>query len=253
VQGQEAIAHLAGRAHVIRETGADSTDVFRRVNVAGTLMLARLAAAAGTRRFVYVSSIKVNGDEGMYTEADPPSPCGPYGASKLEAEIGLRELAARTGLEVVIVRPPLVYGPGVKANFRALSQAVAMGIPLPLGSAHNRRSLIALDNLVDFLVAVLTHPAAAGETFLVSDGNDLSTAELIRGLAHALRRSPRLVSVPPPLLLAVAAVLRRRDVTQRLLGSLQVDMSKARRLLGWTPPISVEEGLRRAVTPRTTR
>ena len=251
VAGADAIVHLAARAHVMRDTASDPLREFRRVNVAGTLALARQAADAGARRFVYVSSVKVNGEQGLYTEADVPVPRDPYGASKLEAEAGLRELAAGTGLEIVIVRPPLVYGPGVKANFDALIGAIARGIPLPFGAVRNRRSLVALDNLVDFIVMALDHPAAAGETFLVSDGHDLSTPDLIRGLARAMRRPARLIPVPPFLLMAAATVGGRRDFAQRLLGSLQVDISKARRVLGWSPPISVEEGLRRAVASRS--
>lgn len=250
VAGVDAIVHLAARVHVMRDTAESPLDEFRRVNVAGTINLARQAADAGTRRFVFVSSIKVNGEQGVCTEADTPAPQDPYGTSKLEAEAGLRELAARTGLEVVIVRPPLVYGPGVKANFAALIGAIARGIPLPFGSVRNRRSFVAADNLVDFIVIALTHPAAAGETFLVSDGHDLSTPDLIRGLAHAMRRPARLIPVPPGLLMATATVVGRRDVAQRLLGSLQLDISKARRVLGWTPPLPVEEGLRRAVAAR---
>lgn len=250
VAGADAIVHLAARVHVMRDTALSPLDEFRRVNVAGTLNLARQAVEGGIRRFVYVSSIKVNGEQGVCTEADTPAPQDPYATSKGEAEAGLRDLALRSGLEVVIVRPPLVYGPGVKANFEALMGAIARGIPLPFGAVHNRRSLVALDNLVDFIVTALVHPAAPAETFLVSDGHDLSTPELVRGLARAMRRPARLIAVPPSLLLAGAALLGRRDVALRLLESLQVDMSKARCVLGWTPPISVEEGLRRAVAPR---
>lgn len=246
----EAIVHLAARVHVMLDRAVDPLREFRRVNVAGTLALAEQARRAGVRRFVYLSTLKVNGEQGLCTETDTPAPVDPYGLSKLEAEIGLRELGARTGMEIVIVRPPLVYGPGVKANFDTLIAAVARGLPLPFGAVRNRRSLIALDNLVDFITTVLVHPAAAGETFLVSDGEDLSTADLIRGLARALRRPPRLIPVPLWLLTATAFLTGRRAVAQRLLGSLYVDISKARRQLGWTPPISVKEGLRRAVAAR---
>jgi nucleoside-diphosphate-sugar epimerase len=242
-----AVVHLAARVHVMHEAAADPLGAFRRVNVDGTLNMVRQAAAAGVRRLVYVSSVKVNGETGSYTELDAPAPEDPYAISKLEAEVGLRRISAETGLEVVIVRPPLVYGPGVRANFAALVRAVERGTPLPLGAVHNRRSLIAVDNLVDFIVTCLDHPAAANETFLVSDGQDLSTSELIRGLATAMGRPARLIPVPTPLLMAAATLVGKRAIARRLLGSLQVDIAKARQQLSWVPPVSVHEGLRRAV------
>jgi len=245
--GMHAVVHLAARVHVMNETAVDPLGEFRRANVDGTLQLARQAAACGVRRFVFVSSIKVNGEKGRFTEEDAPAPDDPYGVSKLEAERGLRQLSSDTGMEVVIIRLPLVYGPNVKANFRRLVQAVRRGIPLPLGGVRNRRSLIALDNLVDFVVVCLTHPAAADETFLVSDGEDLSTPDLVRRLARAMGRPARLFPVPASVLLAAAAMLGRRHVARRLVDSLQLDIAKARQLLGWTPPISVDEGLRRVV------
>jgi nucleoside-diphosphate-sugar epimerase len=224
---------------------------FRRVNVDSTLNLARQAAAVGVRRFVFVSSVKVNGEATLpgqaFTERDAPAPQDPYGQSKDEAEIGLRELAADTGMEVVIIRPTLVYGLGVKANFAALMRAVQRGWPLPLGAVHNQRSLVALDNLVDLIVTCLDHPAAANQTFLVSDGQDLSTTELVRGMAQAAGVPARLLPVPVWALQAGASLLGKGDAVQRLCGNLQVDISKARSLLGWVPPVSVEEGLRRAM------
>ena len=240
-----AVVHLAARVHIMRETDANPIDAFRRTNVVGTLELARQAADSGVKRFVYLSSIKVNGESGTYTESDSPRPEDAYGISKLEAEEGLRELAARTGMAVVIVRPPLVYGPGVRANFRALTKAIGSGIPLPLGAIHNRRSLIGLDNLVDFILRCVEHPDAANETFMVSDGEDLSTTTLVRRLAHAMGRSARLIPVPVPLLMAAATLLGRRDVARRLVGTLCVDITKARQRLGWVPPISMDEELRR--------
>jgi UDP-N-acetyl-alpha-D-quinovosamine dehydrogenase len=245
--GADVAIHLAARVHVMREAAADPLSEFRRVNVASTLNLARQAAMAGVSRFVFLSTVKVNGETGAYTEADPPAPEDAYAISKHEAEVGLHQVAAETGMEVVIIRSPMVYGPGVKANFQTLIGAVARGIPLPLGAVHNRRSLLALDNLVDFILACVEHRAAANQTFLVSDGEDLSTTDLIRRLARVLGRPPRMVPVPVSVLRAVASLLGRRDVARRLLGSLQVDTSKARRVLGWVPPISVDEGLRRAV------
>lgn len=251
LKGVDVVIHLAARVHVMDDTAADPLAEFRRVNVQGTLNLARQAAAEGVRRFVFISSIKVNGEAtklGVSFSADDiPAPMDPYGVSKMEAEQGLREVATQTGMEVVIIRPPLVYGPGVKANFAALMRAVQRGWPLPLGAVHNRRSLVALDNLVDFIVTCLAHPQAANQTFLVSDGRDLSTTELVRGLAHATGVPARLVPVPVWALQAAGALLGRGDAVQRLCGNLQVDIAKARSLLGWVPPVSVDEGLRRAV------
>lgn len=255
LQGITTIIHLAARVHVMQDTNADPIAAFREVNVDGTLNLARQAAAAGVKRFVFVSSAKVNGESTQpdrpFTEADIPNPQDAYSLSKYEAEQGLRQISADTGMEVVIIRPPLVYGPGVKANFATLMQAVQQGRPLALGSVNNRRSLVALDNLVDFIILCMTHPEAANQTFLVSDGNDLSTTELVRGLARAAGVSPRLLPVPVWALQAGAMLLGKEDEVQRLCGSLQVDISKARNLLGWRPPVVVEEGLRRAVAGMT--
>lgn len=245
--GVNAIVHLAGRVHVMRERATDPLQEFRRVNVAGTLNLAQQSAAAGVARFVYMSSVKVHGESGSYRETDPPAPEDPYGISKHEAEMGLRQIATAGGMEVVIIRAPLVYGPGVRANMHALMRAVARGVPLPLGAIRNRRSLVALDNLVDFVLTCLEHPAAANETLLVSDGEDLSTTDLIRRLARAMNRPARLIPVPAPLLLAAAALIGRADMARRLLGTLQVDTSKAKRQLAWSPPVSVDEALRRMV------
>jgi len=248
--GCEVVVHLAARVHVMADTAANPLEEFRRVNVQGTLNLARQAASAGVRRFVFVSSIKVNGEATQpgrpFTADDAPTPLDAYGVSKMEAEQGLRELAAQTGMEVVIIRPPLVYGPGVKANFVAMMRWLKRGVPLPLGAIHNQRSLVALDNLVDLLVTCLTHSAAANQTFLVSDGEDVSTTGLLRRMGQALGRPARLVPVPASWLKLAAAMVGKRDVAQRLCGSLQVDISKTRELLGWVPPVSLDEGLRRA-------
>ncbi len=247
----EQVVHAAARVHVMADKSSDPLTEFRRVNVDATLNLARQAAAAGVRRFMFVSSIKVNGEETLpgqsFTEADAPAPQDPYGQSKHEAELGLRQLAADTGMEVVIIRPPLVYGPGVKANFAALMRVVRRGWPLPLGAVHNQRSLVALDNLVDLIVTCLHHPAAANQTFLVSDGHDLSTAELVRGMSRAAGVPARLWPVPALALQAVASALGKGAAVQRLCGNLQADITKARTLLGWVPPLSVDEGLRRAM------
>ncbi len=249
--GAHTLVHAAARAHVLNERAADPLAEFRRVNVDGTLNLARQAAAAGVKRFVFISSVKVHGESTppgrAFTEDDAPNPQDAYGQSKHEAEQGLRQLSADTGMEVVIIRPPLVYGPGVKANFAALMRAVQRSWPLPLGAGHNQRSLVALDNLVDFIVTCITHPKAANQTFLVSDGQDLSTTELVLGLAKAAGVPARLLPVPVWALQTGASLLGKGDAVQRLCGNLQVDISKARNLLGWVPPVSVDEGLRRAM------
>lgn len=251
LQEVRAVIHCAARVHVMRDNSPDPLFEFRRVNVEGTANLARQAAAAGVRRFVFLSSIKVNGeftDAGRpFTASDAPLPQDPYGVSKYEAEQALHQIAADTGMEVVIIRPPLVYGPGVKANFESMMRWLARGVPLPLAFVtENRRSLVALDNLVDFIVTCMNHPAAANQTFLVSDGEDLSTADLLKRMGAALGQPARLIGMPLPLLKLGALTMNKLDVYQRLCGSLQLDISKARHLLGWTPPVSVDEGLRRA-------
>ncbi len=249
--GVDTVVHLAARVHVISDSLLNPIAEFRRINVQNTLVLARQAAALGVKRFIFVSSVKVNGEStpvGVPFLADGLNfPVDPYGISKMEAEQGLREIASQTGLEVVIIRPPLVYGPGVKANFAALMRAVQRGWPLPFGSVHNQRSLVALDNLVDFIVVCMTHPQAANQTFLVSDGQDLSTNELVRGLAHASGVPARLLPVPVWAMRVAGVFFGKSGAIQRVTGNLQVDISKANRLMGWVPPVSVEEGLRRAV------
>lgn len=250
--GIDVVVHLAARVHVMHDTAADPLTAFRAVNVEGTVKLARQAAAARVKRFVFISSVKVNGEDTQpgraFTEADEPNPQDAYGQSKHEAEQGLRQLAAQTGMEVVIIRPPLVYGPGVKANFAALMRAVQKGWPLPLGAIHNQRSLVALDNLVDFIITCITHPKAANQTFLISDRQDLSTTELVRGMAKAAGVVPaRLLPVPVWALEWVGRLVGKGDAIQRLCGNLQIDSNKARNLLGWTPKISVQEGLWRAM------
>lgn len=245
----QTVVHCAARVHVMHDAAADPLSAFRAVNVEGTLNLARQAAEAGVMRLVFISSVKVNGESTEpgrpFTEADAPKPQDAYGLSKHEAEQGLRQIASDTGMAVVIIRPPLVYGPGVKANFAALMRAVQKGWPLPLGAVHNQRSLVALDNLVDFIVTCIAHPQAANQTFLVSDGHDLSTTELVRGMAQAAGVPARLLPVPVLALRAGAVLLGKSDAVQRLCGNLQVDISKARNLLGWVPPLAVQEGLRR--------
>jgi nucleoside-diphosphate-sugar epimerase len=247
--GVSVVVHAAARVHVMSDTESDPLQAFREVNVEGALNFARQAAAAGVKRFIFISSIKVNGEQTRlgqpFFSHDGPLPEDFYGISKHEAEQGLRELAAETGMEVVIIRPPLVYGPGVKGNFASMIKLVGKGLPLPLGAVHNKRSLVALDNLVDLIIVCIDHLAAANQVFLAGDGQDLSTTELLQGVAKAMGKPSRLVPVPAELLMFGATVLGKKAMAQRLLGSLQVDISKARNLLGWQPPLSVEEGLKR--------
>jgi nucleoside-diphosphate-sugar epimerase len=247
LRGVTHVVHLAARVHVMRDVASDPLTECRAMNVGATMHLARAAAAAGVRRFVFLSSIKAQGERGTYREDTPPHPMDPYGVSKLEAERALRELAAATGMEVAIVRSPLVYGPGVGANFAALLRAVDRGLPLPFALVRNQRSLVARGNLADFMAKLLRHGSAANETFGVSDGEDLSMPELIRRIARALDRPARLLPVPVALLRGGATLLGRGDVAQRLLDSLRIDITKARTVLGWRPPLTVDAALRETV------
>lgn len=244
---QQVVIHAAARAHIMKDEAADPWSEFYRANVGGTLNLARQAAAAGVQRFIFISSIGVNGDINTqpFTDDDIPNPAGLYAQSKWEAEQGLREIQRETSMELVTIRPPLVYGPDAPGNFGSLMKLVAQGVPLPLGAIHNRRSLVAVDNLVDLIITCIDHPAAANQVFLAGDGEYLSTSELLRGIARAIGRPSRLIPVPASLLMLAATLFGKEAVAQRLLGSLRVDISKARHLLGWEPPITVEEGLRR--------
>jgi UDP-glucose 4-epimerase len=250
LRGVEKVVHCAARVHVMRDKTRNPLDAYRQVNVDGTLCFARQAAEAGVSRFVFVSSIKVNGESTEsghpFTADDCPAPLDPYGVSKLEAEQGLREISLRTGMEVVIVRPPLVYGPGVKANFASMLRWLARGVPLPLGAISNVRSMVSLDNLVDLLVTCLKHPAAAGEIFLVSDAEDVSTTELLRRTAIVMGKDAWLVPFPAKLLELGAAFVGKRDVALRLCSSLQVNIDKTCRTLGWQPPLTLDQGLKKA-------
>jgi nucleoside-diphosphate-sugar epimerase len=243
------IIHLAARVHIMNERALNPLEEFRKVNVAGTERLANEAVKAGVKRLVFVSSIKVSGDESPfpYTPESPVKPTDPYGISKWEAETKLRRIEAKTGLEVVVVRPTLVYGPGVKANFLNLIKCVEKGIPFPFASVKNLRSLIYVGNLVHVLALCSVHSVAAGKTYLVSDGEDVSTPELYRRLAMALQVPVRLFSIPRMLLRAMGAITGKSSSVRRLMGSLTVDSSKIRRELGWTPPFSMEEGIRATV------
>lgn len=245
LQGIETVIHLAARVHQMSDASAHPLAEFQKVNTDGTRRLAVEAAQAGVRRLVFVSSVKVNGEESplRYTEDSPPLPRDPYGVSKWQAEQALRLVEAQRGLEVVVVRPTLVYGPGVRANFLALMKALRAGLPLPLASIDNRRSLIYLGNLVHALAVCASHPRAAGKTFLVSDGEDVSTPELLRATASALGARARLFPFPPPLMQLAGRLAGKGAQVGRLTGSLAVDSSKIRKELGWQPPYTLEAGL----------
>lgn len=245
----DCVVHCAARAHVMNEIEVDALAAYRAVNVDGTRCLAEQAAEAGVRRLVYLSSIKVNGEQTVPGDSFVSSgnllPEGPYGISKWEAEQGLREVAAQTGLEVVIIRPPLVYGPRVKGNFLSILNWLNRGVPLPLGAIYNKRSLVGVDNLVDLIVTCIKHPAAANQTFLVSDGEDVSSTELLYRLCAALGKPAHLLPVPASLLQFAASLAGKQDIAQRLLGNLQVDISMTKETLDWEPQHSVDEGFQK--------
>lgn len=246
-EGVEAVIHLAARVHVMRDTHADPLAEFLKVNLEGTANLARQAARAGVRRFVFVSSIKVNGeqtaDEQVFTASGEPHPQDSYAVSKWRAEQALREIGGETGMEIVIVRPPLIYGPGVKGNLLQLLQAVEKGIPLPFARVHNVRSMLYVGNLVDILLLCATHPAAAGRTYLLRDGEDVAVPELIALLAQGLQKKPRLFAFPLWLLRLSMTAAGLRGAYERLTGSLRIDDAPIRRELGWTPRFSPRQGL----------
>lgn len=243
--GCDAVVHLAARVHVMNDSTENPSALYRATNTEATLNLARQASQAGVKRFVFISTIKVNGEgrDAAYRETDVPAPEDAYAISKWEAEQGLQRIAQETGLEVVILRPPLVYGPEVKANFLRLMKAIQRGWPLPLGAIRNRRSLLYLGNFVDAIRLCVEHPAAAGQTFLLDDGQAVSTPELIRAVARAMGRPARLLAVPVGMLAFMGALLGKRAAVARLTGSLHVDSSAIRSRLGWTPPYSMEAGL----------
>lgn len=249
--GVDVVIHAAARVHVMRDDAADPLSAFRAVNSEATAQLAQQAAEAGVRRFIFLSSIKVNGEATLpgkpFTAEDAPAPQDAYGQSKHEAEQALRSIAQHTGMDIVILRPPLVYGPGVKGNMALLRKLVATGLPLPLGAIVNRRSLVALENLIDVLRHCLTHPAAANQVFLVSDGEDVSTPELLRRMAAAMGSRARLLPFPTPLLQLVGTLTGKREMVQRLCGSLELDITKTRQLLDWSPPVAMREALKNLV------
>ncbi len=247
----DTVVHLAGMVQAVNSPSRSLLAELRRVNVHGTLNLARQAAEAGVRRFIFVSSIKVNGEFTLpgkpFTIDDEPAPQDAYAISKSEAETGLRQLAENSKLEVVIIRPPLVYGPGVKGNFLSLIRLVKAGVPLPLGAIDNRRTMVALDNLVDLIITCISHPAAANQTFLVGDDEDISTPDLLCRLAEAMGKKARLISLPEWSLKLGASLFRKQNLLHRLCSNLQLDTSKTRSLLAWQPRISVDEGIRKTV------
>lgn len=248
LQGCDVVIHLAARVHMMQDRGGDLLNEYRLINVDATLNLARQALSKGVKRFVFVSSIKVNGEQTSvlrFSAHDRAAPSDPYGISKHEAELALTALASSSGMELVIVRPPLVYGPGVRANFLRLEQLVRWNLPLPFGRIDNRRSMVSVGNLVNFLLLCACHPGAAGNTFLISDDHDLSIVELITLMARAMGRKPRLFPVPERLLRVGAKALGKSSAIDRLLGSLQVDITPAKSRLGWTPVESVEDAITR--------
>jgi nucleoside-diphosphate-sugar epimerase len=253
LHGVDVVIHCAARAHIMKDVVRDQLAEFRAINTLGTLNLAQQAADTVAKRFVFISTIKVNGESTTgadpFTDKDYVTPDDPYGVSKFEAEQGLLELARKSGMEVIIIRPPLVYGPSVKGNFSSIINLVKKNYPLPLASIiQNKRSLIALENLVDFILLCADYnktPQAANQTFVISDGEDVSTAELFHRVAKAYGKKSRLFPFPVSLLRLGAKLLGKQDMADRLLGSLQVDSSKARELLGWKPVITMEEQLRK--------
>lgn len=249
IEGADVVVHCAARVHVMRDRSADPLAEFRRANRDGSMKLAEDCVRMGVGRFVFISSIKVNGEETApgrpFTPADAPAPTDPYGQSKLEAEQALFALGGDSGMEIVVIRPVLVYGPGVRANFRALMKAVARGIPLPIAGARGKRSLVGVSNLADLVRAACTNPDAAGRVFFAADGEDLTSAELARRLGEALGRPARLIPVPAALVGGAARILGKDAAAQRVFGSLTVSIEDARTLLGWAPPVTVHEELQR--------
>lgn len=244
LQGCTAVVHLAARVHVMNDQAVNPLLEFRQANTEGTLQLARQAVQAGVKRMVFVSSIKVNGEAGHFTAGSKPNPIDPYGISKFEAEEQLLEFGRQSGLEVVVLRPPLVYGPGVKANFLKLLSAVARGIPLPLGAVNNKRSLVFVGNLANAIATCLVHPKAKGRVYLVSDNSDVSTAQLVREMAQAFGRKANLISISPRLMESLAAILGKRAAAQRLLGDLTVSPQALCEELDWKPPFNMQAGMK---------
>ena len=245
----DVVIHAAARAHIMKEESCDPYTEYHKINTLGTLNLARQAVSAGVKRLIFISSIKVNGESTPIGQPffydDEPSPEDPYGQSKAEAERGLLELAQETGMEVVIIRPPLVYGPGVKANFATMINFAIKNLPLPLGAIKNKRSLVSIENLVDLIVTCIDHPKAAGNIFLVSDDLDVSTTELLKELTRAAGKKPHLIPIPMALVRGLAILLGKRAVADRLCGNLQLDITHTKNTLDWSPPVTFQEGITR--------
>lgn len=249
--GVNVVINAAARVHIMRETATDALDEFRKTNVQGTLNLAKQAASAGVRRFIFISSIKANGEttevEKPFTAADVTAPLDAYGISKMEAERGLHKIAQETGMELVIIRPPLIYGYGVKGNFATLVKLVKLGLPLPFGSLNNKRSLVGIDNLVDLITVCINHENAKNQIFLVSDDEDLSTTQLIRKIGEALGKPAMLIPFPVFVIKLLLQLAGKSEISQRMCSSLQIDISKTKQLLNWKPALNVDVGLRKAV------
>lgn len=250
----DVVIHCAARAHVMNDRSADPILEYRKVNVEGTLNLAKQASQAGVKRFIFISSIKVNGESTNGTSAfkaeDDPSPQDPYGISKLEAELALKSLSRESQMEIVIIRPPLVYGPGVKGNFLTMINMMRRGVPLPLSNINNKRSFVSLENLVDLINVCLSHPAAANQTFLVSDDSDVSTPALLKAVAQSMNAPIRMFYFPVSLLKFILKILGKDNITEKLIGSLQLDISFTKTTLNWKPPLTFEEGVRRCFPDR---
>jgi nucleoside-diphosphate-sugar epimerase len=250
LRGVDIVIHLLARVHVMDEEAADPLLEFRNINVNATIALAKLAAKQGIKRFIFLSTVKVNGESTSnkpFSEFDLPHPQDAYAISKWEAEEALKKISKDTGMELVIIRSPLVYGPNVKANFLKMMQFIKRGIPLPLGAIQNKRSLISIDNLVDFITTAISHPKAAHQTFLISDDEDISTTDLLRRIGKHIGKPVRLIPLHPKILSFLFKILGRQDFGDRLLGSLEVDITKAKKLLAWSPPKTLDEGLRATV------
>ncbi len=249
LEGVDAVIHLAGLAHVIKGRASASLEVFRKVNLMGTQQIARTALKAKVKKFIFVSSVKVNGEgkSRPYSENDPVAPEDAYGISKMEAEQALTRIAEKTSLQAVVLRLPLVYGPGVKANFKNLVKIAGSGLPLPFKGVDNRRSFLYLGNLVDAIIACVRHPQAAGQAFMVSDGQDISTPDLIKMISSVLGKKAHLFYLPPVILKALGKITGKTEEIEKLTGTLLVDSSKIKNLLGWQPPFTLEEGIKETV------
>ena len=250
LKDRDVVIHLLARVHIMNDKASDPLMEFRKINVDVTIALAKEAARQGIKRFVFLSSVKVNGEstsDHPFSETNLAHPQDAYAISKWEAEEALRQISKETGMEIVIIRSPLVYGPNVKANFLKMMQYVKQGIPLPLGSIQNKRSLIGIDNLVDFITTTISHPKAANQTFLISDDEDISTTNLLRRIGECMEKPARLIPVSPKILSFLFKIIGRQDFGERLLGSLEIDITKAKKLLAWSPPLTLNEGLRATV------